>query len=565
MTAALATPIVIGVGIDTARYGHHATFLRPDLQPAAGNLTFTETADGYAQLEARLRAIAQRHPAVSFRFRLDVAGAYADNLLAFLERLPWPKSISCGEPLRNKEYRTAIFGHKKSDPIDSAAVARFALTEAPRATPTIPPAVQLLRQIAARLDAQSRHGTRVVNQLHHLMARVFPELALVAHDLSAGWVLALLKRYPTAAKLAAAKPASLQTIPYLQHEWIVPLLTHAQASIGSLTGPLAEQLVRDQVRQVREAKIRHKTLETMLVAAYRKLPMPNHLDSIKGIGEVTAAVLTARMVSIDRFARAESVVAYFGIYPVEAASGVDRTGKPKAPKRYIMSSRGDDLVRRYLYTAALSAAQHNPAVKPLYQRVRAKHPDHPNIAVGHAMRKLLHLVFAIWKTARPFDSNHDHWDSPTHVPAQQQPAAGHNPVIEPERSVVTTAGTGSVLPAQTSSNKAATPSPWLDFAQLKQQLPIAQLLEHLGALTQLRGTAAQRRGPCPIHGGGRSFSVNLADNVFQCFDAHCAAQGDIIDLWAAVNKLSLRDAALELVNVFHLAPTPTQATEKRNG
>src|ERR671924_155405 len=99
MTAEVAAPITIGVGIDTARYGHNATFLRPDLQPAAANLTFAENAEGYAQLEARLRTIVARHRGVTFRFRLDVAGAYADNLLAFLRRLPWSKAISCGEPL----------------------------------------------------------------------------------------------------------------------------------------------------------------------------------------------------------------------------------------------------------------------------------------------------------------------------------------------------------------------------------------------------------------------------------------------------------------------------------
>jgi hypothetical protein len=57
----LAPPILIGVGIDTSRYGHHATFLRADLQPAAADLDFAESADGYAQLHSRL--IRRRSPA----------------------------------------------------------------------------------------------------------------------------------------------------------------------------------------------------------------------------------------------------------------------------------------------------------------------------------------------------------------------------------------------------------------------------------------------------------------------------------------------------------------------
>ena len=36
----------VGVGIDTARYGHYAAFLRDDLQPAADELQFAESAAG---------------------------------------------------------------------------------------------------------------------------------------------------------------------------------------------------------------------------------------------------------------------------------------------------------------------------------------------------------------------------------------------------------------------------------------------------------------------------------------------------------------------------------------
>jgi hypothetical protein len=54
-------PVAIGVGIDTSRFGHHACFLRADLQPAAADLKFVESAVGYQQLRERLKAIASRH------------------------------------------------------------------------------------------------------------------------------------------------------------------------------------------------------------------------------------------------------------------------------------------------------------------------------------------------------------------------------------------------------------------------------------------------------------------------------------------------------------------------
>jgi transposase len=628
-------PVAIGVGIDTSRYGHHATFLRADLQPAAADLHFVESALGYQQFRHRLDAIAGKHAGhvhVHFHIRLDIAGRYADNLLAFLHELATPRAdaaalanagftISCGDPQRNKNYRVAIFGHKKSDPVESAACARYALTEKPKPTAALTPQLRLLCQIASRLESQARQDTRLINQLHNLLARTFPELALVVNDLSTGWILALLDRYPTAVKLAKARADALERIPYLPHEHIPMLVQQARGSVACLTGLAAEELVRDLVGQVKDARIRHKSLEKLLVQAYRDLPFNNHLDSIKGFGEVTAAILTAKIVDPHRFVEPGKLVGHFGIYPVEASSGIDRDGNPRLPRRMIMSKRGNDLVRRYLWMAALSAAQHNPAVKPLYQRVRAKHPDQPSIAIGHVMRKLLHIALAVWKSGKPFDPEHYPWDQPAHPGARgettgQRPdatgqrssssdmplsatpqAAGHNNPGEPERSVVTAAcGTTSVPQGPAAGNAApddnATASParthesdipmsltappdppaqaarlWIDFEHVKSQLPLERVLAHIGLLPTLRGTANQRRGPCPLHdhgnAKGRTFSVQLDKNVFQCFDVRCAKKGDAIDLWAAVKGMNLRDAAVDLLTTFNLEPAPR--TEKRNG
>jgi hypothetical protein len=179
--------------------------------------------------------------------------------------------------------------------------------------------------------------------------------------------------------------------------------------------PAVIELVRDQVRQRRDVSARQKRLENLLISAYQQLPQANHLDTIPGIGGVTAAVLTAFMLDCDRFETPGKLVAYFGILPIEASSGVDRDGTPRGPKRFVMSRRGNDLVRRYLWMAALSAIRCNPAARALYARVVAKHPDQKAIAVGHVMRKLLHLAFAIWKTNQPFDEKHYPWQAPAHV------------------------------------------------------------------------------------------------------------------------------------------------------
>src|SRR5262245_8295754 len=295
----------LGVGIDTSRYGHYAAFLREDLQPACDGLPFPESGDGYAQLQKRLELLATRHPDASFTVRLDAAGQYADNLLHFLRQLGGPSApagatlanrditISTGDPQRNKNYRAALFGARKSDAVEARACARYALSERPAPTPALPPALRALRQVATRLQATVRQRTRLINQLHQLLALAFPELALLVEDISRGWVLELVDRYPTAALLACASALELAAIPYLPDANIAPLLDSARTSVASLSGPATEELVRDQVRQLRDVNARQQRLEGLLVTAYRALPASNHLDSIKGIGLVTAAVPTA--------------------------------------------------------------------------------------------------------------------------------------------------------------------------------------------------------------------------------------------------------------------------------
>jgi len=571
----------IGVGIDTSRYGHYAAFLRADLQAAAGELQFGESAAGYAQLRQRLAQIVARHGNhVHFLVRRDAAGLYADNLLHFLHRLASEDdrlaefTISCGDPQRNKNYRAALFGDKKSDPIEARAAARYAVTERPTPLRVMPVPLRTLRQVAGRLQAVVRQRTRLLNQFHHLLALTFPELALLVKDLAAGWVQELCHRYPTAQLLAQASAEDLGNIPYLPHQRIDHLLEHARTSVASLQDDLVAELVRDQVRQLRHVAARQKRLENLLVKAYRDLPAPNYLDSIPGIGDVTAAVLTAFILDIERFATPHQLVKYFGTLPIEVASGVDRDGKPRGPKRYIMSPRGNDLVRRYLWMVALSAVRCNPAVRALYARVVAKHPDKKAIAIGHAMRKLLHLVFAVWKTKTPFDKNHYPWHTPAHVEAaegsnetpvataqQAEQAAGLKHSAEPAPKEVTAACNNN-LP----HDSPLADNIFIDFAHLKSQLPIARVLDHLGLTARLRGQGPQQRCACPIHRAdqrGRTFSVNLATNLFHCFDAACQKKGDVIDLWAALHNMSLRQAALDLVRTFDLEPAPR--TEKRQG
>jgi transposase len=557
----------IGVGIDTARYGHRASFLGPDLRPVAKPLTVTEDDAGYRALQDRLERLRQKHPFVHFQIRIDAAGQYAANLEQFLRGLDLPMTLSIGEPKRNKDYRMAHFPKRTTDDTESQAMARFALVERPPATPAPVPSLALLRELVGRLQGQVKQTTRATNRLHNLLARTFPELATLADDIAAGWVLDLLRKYPTAERVAAAHLGSLEKIAYLDSEKARAIHQVAGRSVASLHGPVAEALVGNLVAQVLSSRAAERELLGLVKAAWDDLPTSPHARvlTIPGIGPATAAILVAKIVDIERFAAPDSLVNYFGIFPEEDSSGTDKEGRPRPTAVMRMSRKGNDLARAYLWNAARSAIGHNPAVGALYRRLRAK-GKRGDVAIGHCMRKLLHLVFAVWKTDRPFDAGHSAWEPAGATAAAGEPLAGtgNEEAVghkrdEPAGKVVTTASS-TVGPTASAVNPPApasrVPRPRVDYAFLREQISMERVLAHLGLLERLRGGGPQRRGPCPLHGhpaAERTFSVHLGKNIFRCFHAECAARGNALDLWAAVHRLPLYDAALHLAETFGLA------------
>src|SRR5262249_12902692 len=157
--------------------------------------------------------------------------------------------------------------------------------------------------------------TQAINRLHNLLARVFPELATLAHDFAAGWVLRLLDKYPTAERIAQARLSSIAKIPHLPEDKVAALHQAAQQSVGSLSGAVAEPLVRNLVVQVRHCEHTEQDMRNLLTVAFADLPPSGHrqLVTIPGIGEATAAVLVAKIVDIDRFETPDDLVGYFGV------------------------------------------------------------------------------------------------------------------------------------------------------------------------------------------------------------------------------------------------------------
>lgn len=91
-----------------------------------------------------------------------------------------------------------------------------------------------------------------------------------------------------------------------------------------------------------------------------------------------------------------------------------------------------------------------------------------------------------------------------------------------------------------------TESPWVDFGAVKAAVSLEAVLEHYGVEKLRRRRRGQLEGCCPLHGGQRedAFHASLSKNVFHCFA--CGAKGNVLDLVAAMEQCSIREAALKL-------------------
>lgn len=118
------------------------------------------------------------------------------------------------------------------------------------------------------------------------------------------------------------------------------------------------------------------------------------LTSIDGIGERTAALLLAELGDPLQFKSARAITAFAGLNPKLQSSGTHE-GHVR------ISKMGSARLRAGLYMPAIAAVTHNPAIKALAERLRTRGKAGKQIVCA-AMRKLLHIVYGVLKSGKPF-------------------------------------------------------------------------------------------------------------------------------------------------------------------
>ena len=129
----------------------------------------------------------------------------------------------------------------------------------------------------------------------------------------------------------------------------------------------------------------------------------DHTHIVKGV-PVDAEIELRCSKCGTRFPNAKALVAYAGLDATVRASGQFEGTRNR------ISKRGSPTLRNSLWLAAVTARRFNPELKAYYDAKRSQ-GKHSGVATGAVARRLVHLIYSIWKDNRPFEPDYK-WTPP---------------------------------------------------------------------------------------------------------------------------------------------------------
>ena len=149
--------------------------------------------------------------------------------------------------------------------------------------------------------------------------------------------------------------------------------------------------VYQEIQAIIDPKIKELEHELKI---FRK-PEQKLLQTIPGVGPITAVSFIAEAGDIKRFQHPKQLAAFIGL-----DSRVHQSGTSVRGKGYI-SKRGNKILRTRLYNAASVAVLHPNMFQSFFQKKRSEgNPD--RVALVATMNKMTHVIHSVWTNNQPF-------------------------------------------------------------------------------------------------------------------------------------------------------------------
>jgi len=159
----------------------------------------------------------------------------------------------------------------------------------------------------------------------------------------------------------------------------------------------------DACTEIEELETNMEGVERQLTALARQLPDVKRLQTVPGVGLLTATALVALVGDIRRFRSGRHFASFLGLTPKEHSSG---------DRRHLgaISKQGDVYVRMLLTHGARSVLRHGHTTATptplqrwgLHTEQRRGH----NVATVAVANKLARMVWAVWLHQQPYAAEH---------------------------------------------------------------------------------------------------------------------------------------------------------------
>lgn len=211
-------------------------------------------------------------------------------------------------------------------------------------------------------------------------------------------IYALLSEFPGARQIAAAHLTRLKALladashGRYGRDMAVDIRDAARCSIGSRM-PAKSLELQHTIRLIQELGAEIEEIETAIQAIMEQLHSP--ITTIPGIGYRMGAMILAEVGDFSRFDSPDKLLAYAGMSPSTYQSGQLKNCYPH------MEKRGSRYLRYALYNATKYVCLWNPAFAAYLAKKRSE-GKHYNVALSHAAKKLVRLIFALEKSRQSY-------------------------------------------------------------------------------------------------------------------------------------------------------------------
>lgn len=151
---------------------------------------------------------------------------------------------------------------------------------------------------------------------------------------------------------------------------------------------------------LKDIEKREKENENAIIVKVKEdkdlLSRVERLATIRSVGISTIVTVIAETNGFELISSRKQLCSYAGFDIVERDSGTAVKGRPR------ISKKGNSRIRAALYFPAIVATKHNPQMKEDYVRIVAKHPDKKMIGITAIERKLLLLIYTLWKNGEEY-------------------------------------------------------------------------------------------------------------------------------------------------------------------